>query len=81
MYPDVAKLPITPYYPPSEVLSAKRNLLEAGQAGRDTLLLFTADHSFDIRVRGGQDGRRRRRDGDLIGGRVQHPPPAAMPRL
>ena len=27
MYPDVAKLPITPYYPPSEVLSAKRNPL------------------------------------------------------
>ena len=25
MYPDVAKLPITPYYPPSEVLSAQRN--------------------------------------------------------
>lgn len=25
-------------------------------AGRDTLLLFTADHSFDIRVRGGQPG-------------------------
>lgn len=28
----------------------------AQQAGRDTLLLFTADHSFDIRVRGGQPG-------------------------
>lgn len=27
MYPDGAKLPITPYYPPSEVLSAKRNPL------------------------------------------------------
>lgn len=27
MYPDVAKLPITPYYPPSEVLDAKRNRL------------------------------------------------------
>lgn len=27
MYPDIAKLPITPYYPPSEVLSAKRNAL------------------------------------------------------
>jgi hypothetical protein len=27
MYPDVAKLPITPYYPPSQVLSAKRNPL------------------------------------------------------
>ena len=27
MYPDVAKLPITPYYPPSEVLSARRNPL------------------------------------------------------
>lgn len=27
MYPDVTKLPITPYYPPSEVLSAKRNPL------------------------------------------------------
>ena len=26
-------------------------------AGPDTLLLFTADHSFDIRVRGGQQGR------------------------
>lgn len=26
-YPDVAKLPITPYYPPSEVTSAKRNPL------------------------------------------------------
>ena len=25
-------------------------------AGRETLLLFTADHSFDIRVRGGQPG-------------------------
>jgi hypothetical protein len=25
VYPGVAKLPITPYYPPSEVLSAKRN--------------------------------------------------------
>ena len=24
MYPDIAKLPITPYYPPSEVLSAQR---------------------------------------------------------
>jgi alkaline phosphatase len=28
----------------------------AKTAGRDTLLLFTADHSFDIRVRGGQPG-------------------------
>lgn len=28
----------------------------AQSAGRDTLLLFTADHSFDIRVRGGQPG-------------------------
>lgn len=28
----------------------------ARSAGRDTLLLFTADHSFDIRVRGGQLG-------------------------
>ena len=28
----------------------------AGAAGRGTLLLFTADHSFDIRVRGGQPG-------------------------
>ena len=28
----------------------------AQTAGRDTLLLFTADHSFDIRVRGGQPG-------------------------
>lgn len=28
----------------------------AGAAGRDTLVLFTADHSFDIRVRGGQPG-------------------------
>ena len=27
MYPDVAKLPITPYYPPSEVTNAKRNPL------------------------------------------------------
>jgi hypothetical protein len=27
MYPDVAKLPITPYYPPSEVTSARRNPL------------------------------------------------------
>ena len=27
MYPDGAKLPITPYYPPSEVLSAERNPL------------------------------------------------------
>jgi hypothetical protein len=27
MYPDVAKLPITPYYPPSEVLSARRDPL------------------------------------------------------
>src|SRR5215216_1073880 len=27
MYPDVTKLPITPYYPPSEVTSAKRNPL------------------------------------------------------
>jgi len=25
-------------------------------AGRDTLVLFTADHSFDVRVRGGQPG-------------------------
>jgi hypothetical protein len=25
MYPDIAKLPITPYYPPSEVTIAKRN--------------------------------------------------------
>ena len=30
--------------------------LTAQQVGRDTLLLFTADHSFDIRVRGGQPG-------------------------
>jgi alkaline phosphatase len=28
----------------------------AKAAGRDTLLLFTADHSFDVRVRGGQPG-------------------------
>jgi alkaline phosphatase len=28
----------------------------AKAAGRDTLLLFTADHSFDIRVRGGRPG-------------------------
>jgi alkaline phosphatase len=28
----------------------------AQAAGDDTLLLFTADHSFDIRVRGGQTG-------------------------
>jgi alkaline phosphatase len=28
----------------------------AQTVGRDTLLLFTADHSFDIRVRGGQPG-------------------------
>ena len=28
----------------------------AAQAGGDTLLLFTADHSFDVRVRGGQPG-------------------------
>jgi alkaline phosphatase len=28
----------------------------AQAAGRDTLLLFTADHSFDTRVRGGQPG-------------------------
>jgi alkaline phosphatase len=28
----------------------------AQTAGKDTLLLFTADHSFDIRVRGGQTG-------------------------
>ena len=28
----------------------------AQAAGRDTLLVFTADHSFDIRVRGGQPG-------------------------
>jgi alkaline phosphatase len=28
----------------------------AQTAGKDTLLLFTADHSFDIRVRGGQVG-------------------------
>ena len=28
----------------------------AKTAGKDTLLLFTADHSFDIRVRGGQTG-------------------------
>ena len=28
----------------------------AQSAGNDTLLLFTADHSFDIRVRGGQRG-------------------------
>jgi hypothetical protein len=25
VYPEIAKLPITPYYPPSAVLSAKRN--------------------------------------------------------
>lgn len=29
----------------------------ARAADSDTLLLFTADHSFDIRVRGGEDGR------------------------
>jgi alkaline phosphatase len=28
----------------------------AQTAGPDTLLLFTADHSFDIRVRGGRSG-------------------------
>ena len=28
----------------------------AQTAGKDTLVLFTADHSFDIRVRGGQPG-------------------------
>jgi alkaline phosphatase len=28
----------------------------AQAAGRDTLLLFTADHSFDTRVRGGKPG-------------------------
>jgi alkaline phosphatase len=28
----------------------------AGTANRDTLLLFTADHSFDVRVRGGRPG-------------------------
>ena len=28
----------------------------AQAAGSDTLLLFTADHSFDVRVRGGRDG-------------------------
>jgi alkaline phosphatase len=28
----------------------------AQSAGRDTLLLFTADHSFDVRVRGGRAG-------------------------
>ena len=27
VYPDIAKLPITPYYPPSEVLNAQRNNL------------------------------------------------------
>lgn len=29
----------------------------AGMVGRDTLILFTADHSFDLRVRGGRPGR------------------------
>ena len=29
----------------------------ARRVGNDTLLLFTADHSFDIRLRGGQLGR------------------------
>jgi len=28
----------------------------AETAGRDTLILFTADHSFDLRVRGGKRG-------------------------
>ncbi len=28
----------------------------AGAVGRDTLILFTADHSFDLRVRGGKPG-------------------------
>ena len=28
----------------------------AGQASADTLMLFTADHSFDLRVRGGRTG-------------------------
>jgi alkaline phosphatase len=28
----------------------------AGRVGNDTLIIFTADHSFDIRVRGGKQG-------------------------
>jgi alkaline phosphatase len=28
----------------------------AGEVGQDTLILFTADHSFDLRVRGGKRG-------------------------
>ena len=27
VYPDIAKLPVTPYYPPSEVLTAERNIV------------------------------------------------------
>ena len=29
---------------------------QTAQTRKDTLVLFTADHSFDIRVRGGQTG-------------------------
>lgn len=29
----------------------------AGQVGADTLIIFAADHSFDLRVRGGQPGK------------------------
>jgi alkaline phosphatase len=39
------------------IVTLDRVIEQTGQtAGRDTLLLFTADHSFDIRVRGGQPG-------------------------
>jgi alkaline phosphatase len=39
------------------MVALDRVIERTGQtAGRDTLLLFTADHSFDIRVRGGQPG-------------------------
>jgi alkaline phosphatase len=39
------------------IVELDRVIGQTGQtAGRDTLLLFTADHSFDIRVRGGQPG-------------------------
>ena len=39
------------------MVALDRVIERTGQAaGRDTLLLFTADHSFDVRVRGGQPG-------------------------
>jgi alkaline phosphatase len=47
----------------------------AGKVGRDTLLLFTADHSFDLRLRSGKRG------DDILPIETATPDPKAKPRL